>query len=141
MESVFNTSTEAPIVVRAGKAKITVNGMPMIALSATVTFQRTVEQLPAIGGKKVISIGEPSGTFSAESILAKDANAFKAMGLTGDGCAPFTMTITFNDATCHANGMTVTAHNCIANSGSITVQGSRGVVGHSVTAVFTALTI
>lgn len=141
MASVFSTDTGRPIVVRAGKATLKVNGATFIALNVTVQYGREVQMLPSIGKQKIISVGEAQGTFSAETVLAKGANSFEAMGMTGSGCSPFSMTITFNDAACDANGMSVTAHNCIASAVTITAQGGRGFIANGCQATFTALSV
>lgn len=138
---VFGTDTGKPIVVRAGKAIVTVNGQTMIALGVQVQFQRTVELLPTIGKKRVLSIGEGTGTFSADTILSKENNIESAFRLNDDGCSPFAITITFKDSSCSENGKTITAHNCVASAISIGAQGGRGYIAEGLQATFTGLTV
>lgn len=138
---VFGTDTGKPIVVRAGKAIVTVNGQTMIALGVQVQFQRQVELLPTIGKKRVLSIGEGTGTFSADTILSKENNIESAFRLNEDGCSPFAITITFKDSSCSENGKTVTAHNCVASAISIGAQGGRGYIAEGLQATFTGLTV
>lgn len=138
---VFGTDTGKPIVVRAGKAIVTVNGHTMIALGVQVQFQRTVELLPTIGKKRVLSIGEGTGTFSADTILSKENNIESAFRLNEDGCSPFAITITFKDSSCSENGKTVTAHNCVASAITIGAQGGRGYIAEGLQATFTGLTV
>lgn len=138
---VFGTDTGKPIVVRAGKAIVTVNGQTMIALGVQVQFQRQVELLPTIGKKRVLSIGEGTGSFSADTILSKENNIESAFRLNDDGCSPFPITITFKDSSCSENGKTVTAHNCVASAISIGAQGGRGYIAEGLQATFTGLTV
>lgn len=138
---VFGTDTGKPIVVRAGKAIVTVNGQTMIALGVQVQFQRQVELLPTIGKKRVLSIGEGTGTFSADTILSKENNIESAFRLNDDGCSPFAITITFKDSSCSENGKTVTAHNCVASAITIGAQGGRGYIAEGLQATFTGLTV
>lgn len=141
MASVFGADTGKPIVVRAGKAILTVNGQNLLAIGVTVQFTRTVEKIPTIGGKSVISLGEAQGTVSAETILAKDMDALAAFHITGNDCKPVNTTISFKDATCGMSGKSITAHNCFGSAITISMQGGRGVVAQGVTMTFTALDI
>lgn len=139
--AVFNTNTGKPTVVRAGKAIVKVNGATLMALNVSLTYQRPVEIVPTIGEKRVLSIGEGQGQFSAQTVLSSDSNVVKAMGLNDDGCDPFSMTIEFQGATCTMSGKTVTAHNCVASAVSLDAQGGRGYIANGVTVTFTALTM
>lgn len=138
MASVFGASTGKPIVVKAGKATVTVNNKTLIAQGVTISFQRTVQAIDVIGQKKVMSIGEPQGTVTFETILAKDIDAFSAFQLGGGDCSPFSMQISFGGA-CDMAGKTVTAYNCVASSVTITARGGQGYVGQGVNVSFTAL--
>ena len=129
------------MVVKAGKATLTVNSSTLVALDVQIQFQRTVEIVPTIGKQKVLSIGEPQGTFSANTILAKNNDAFKAFKLSGDDCKPFDMKIEVNDNACDLNGKTVTAKNCVASAITIGAQGGRGYIAQGVQVAFTALEI
>lgn len=139
--AVFGADTGKPLVVRAGKATVVCNGVTLLATNVQVQYQRNVEVVPTISKKRIISIGEGQGTFSAETILAKDNDALNALKLNDDGCDPFTMTITFNDNACNMNGKSITAHNCVSSSVGITAQGGRGFIGQGVQVTFTALTL
>lgn len=139
--SVFGTDTSRPLIVRAGKATLTCNGIILLATNVTVQYQRPVEVVPTVGTKRALSVGEGIGQFSAETIVAKDNDALGALRLNDDGCDPFTMTITFNDSACNMNGKSVTCHNCVSSAVSITAQGGRGYIGQGVQVTFTALTL
>lgn len=139
--SVFGTDTGKPVVVRTGKAIITINGATMLAINAQIQFGRTVEVINTIGDKRVISIGEAQGSFSAETILSKDYDIAEAMHLNEGGCDTFTMSVTFGGSTCNIYGKTLTCHNCVASAVSLSVQGGRGFIGQGVQAVFTGLTM
>lgn len=139
MASVFGTDTGKPIVVKAGKAMLTVGGHTLIALDVQLSYQRAVEVIPTIGAKKVLSLGEPQGQMSANTVLAKGNDAFSAFKLGGDDCTPFDMSIKVMDGSCDLNGKTVTAKNCVASALSIAVQGGRGYVAQGVQVTFTAL--
>lgn len=138
---VFGADTGKPIVVRAGKAIVAVNGQTMIALGVQVSFGREVQHLPTIGKKRVLSIGEGTGTFTASTILSKENNIESAFRLNEDGCVPFAITITFKDSSCSENGKTVTAHNCVASAITVGAQGGRGYIAEDLTATFTSLTV
>lgn len=141
MASVFSTDTGAPIVVRAGKAILTINGATMLAIGVTVTFARNVEKIPTIGGKSVVSLSEGSGTLNVNTILAKNQDVLAALNVTGDGCSSVNASITFKDATCGMSGKTITAMNCFASNISMSMEGARGVIMQGVTMTFTALDI
>lgn len=138
--SVFGGSTDKPIVIKAGKAIVTVGGSTLLALGVQVQFSRQVEIVPALSKKRVVSLGEPQGQFTANTILAKGIDSFKAFKLSGDDCTPFDMTIKFDgkDA-CDMAGKTVTAKNCFASNVSMDAQGGRGYVAQGVQVTFTAL--
>lgn len=138
--SVFGGSTDKPTVIKAGKAIVTVGGSTLLALGVQLQFGRQVEIVPALSKKRVISIGEPQGQFTANTILAKGVDSFKAFQLSGDDCTPFDMTIKFDakDA-CDMAGKTVKAKNCFASNVSIDAQGGRGYVAQGVQVTFTAL--
>lgn len=138
MASVFGASTGKPIVVKAGKATVTVNNKTLIATGVTIEYSRTVEPINVIGDKKILSIGEPQGTVTFETILAKDIDAFSAFQLGGGDCLPFSMQISFGGA-CDMAGQTVTAYNCVASSMTISARGGQGFVSNSVRVSFTAL--
>lgn len=139
--AIFGQDTGKPLVVRAGKATLTCNGVIMIATNVQVQYQRKVEVVPTISKKRVISVGEGEGTFSAETIYAKDSDSLNALKLNDDGCDPFTMTITFDDGACNMNNKSITCHNCVSSAVSITAQGGRGYIAQGVQVTFTALDI
>ena len=139
--TVFNTDSSKPLVVRAGKAIVKVGDTTLIALGVEMSFQRSVEMIPTLSSRRVASIGEGTGQFSAQSVLSKENGLESGMHLFDDGCVPFAMTITFNDSACSMNGKTVTAHNCIASSVSISAAGGRGYVAEGVSCTFTALSL
>ena len=138
---IFNTDTGKPLVVRAGKATIKCDGKTLLAIDVQLTYQRSVEVVNTLSRKRVISIGEGQGQFSASSILAKDNEVLQAMHLNDDGCSPFNMTIDFSGSTCDMGNKTVTAHNCVASAVSVTAQAGRGFVAEGVQVTFTALSM
>lgn len=138
--SVFGGSISAPTVVRSGKAIVTVDNKTLLALQVTVQFQRSVEVVPTLGTKRVVGLGEPQGTFTAQTIIAKDDKSFEAFKLSGADCRPFDMTISFDaSASCDAGGKTIKAKNCFASAITVTAQGGRGYITNDVTVTFTAL--
>ncbi len=137
--AIFGADTGKPMVVRAGKATLVCNGVPVLATNVQVVYQRTVEIIPTIGKKRVMSVSEGQGQFSAETVLAKDNDALNAFKLNDDGCEPFTMTVTFDDKACNMNGKTITCHNCVSSAVSIGVQGARGYIAQGVQVTFTAI--
>ena len=138
---VFGNGTEKPIVLRAGKAIVKCGGTTLIALNVQLQYQRPVEVVPTLGEKRVISVGEGTGTFSAESVLAKGNDVTGALHLNDDGCSPFSMSIEMQGSTCDAAGKTITAHNCIASAVSISAQGGRGLIAQGVQVTFTAMSM
>lgn len=139
MASVFGADTGKPIVLKAGKAIVTVGGTTLIALNATMQFGRSVEIIPALSKKRVVSIGEPQGTFSAETIIAKGNDASKAFRLSGDDCSGFDMSVKMDGNACDGGGKTFTAKNCFASAVTVTAQGGRGWIGSGYQVSFTAL--
>ena len=139
MSSVFGADASRPVVVRAGKAILTVDDQNLLALNVTIQFTRTVEVIPTIGAQRVLSVGEATGTLSAETVLAKNSDALAAFHLTADECQPIPIQIRFADGTCDVSGKTVTAQNCIGSALTITAQGGRGMVAQGVQVTFTAL--
>lgn len=138
MASVFGGETGKPLVMKAGKAVVTVNDKTMIALGVTVQFQRTVQEVPVLGSKKVMSVGEPNGTVQFETVLAKDVDSISAFKLDGNDCTPFDMKITFA-GTCDMAGMTVTAKNCFSSGVTVSARGGQGYITNAVAITFTAL--
>ena len=137
--SVFGADTSKPLIVKAGKAVVTVNNVTLLALDTQLAYQRTVEILPTLGKKRLMSVGEGQGTFTANTVLAKGQNVLSAFKLSGDDCTPFDMRIEVKDAACDLNGKTVVAKNCVASAVSITAQGGRGYIAQGVQVTFTAL--
>ena len=125
MASVFGADSGKPIVLKAGKAIVTVNGTTIIALNVTCQFGRNIEVMPALSKKRVVNIGEPQGTFTAETIIAKGNDPTKAFKLTGDDCSGYEMT--------------VKCKNCFTQQVQITAQGGRGWIGSGFSCTFTAL--
>lgn len=139
MASVFGADTGKPIVLKAGKAIVTVNNQTLIALNAVVQFGRNIEVMPALSKKRVVNISEPQGTFSAETIIAKGSDPSAAFKTTGDDCSGFDMTIKMDGSSCDTGGKTVKCKNCFTNSIQISAQGGRGWIGSGYSATFTAL--
>lgn len=140
MGSVFGGSTDKPTVIKAGKAIVTVGGTTLLALGVQLQFGRNVELVPALSKKRVVSLGEPQGQFTANTILAKGIDAFKAFKLSGDDCKPFDMKIKFDAQDgCDMAGKTVTAKNCFSSNVTVDAQGGRGYVAEGVQVTFTAL--
>lgn len=139
MASVFGADSGKPIVLKAGKAIVTVNGTTIIALNVTCQFGRNIEVMPALSKKRVVNIGEPQGTFTAETIIAKGNDPTKAFKLTGDDCSGYEMTVKFDGNACDAGGKTVKCKNCFTQQVQITAQGGRGWIGSGFSCTFTAL--
>lgn len=139
--SVFGGSTDKPTVLKAGKAIVTVGGTTLLALGVQIQFGRQVELLPVLGKNRVVSLGEPQGQFTANTILSKTYDAFTAFKLSGDDCKPFDMTITFGADACDAAGKKVTCKNCFASNVNVEAQGGRGYVAQGVQVTFTALEV
>lgn len=139
MASVFGADTGKPIVLKAGKAIVVAGGTTLIALNATMQFGRDVQMIPALSKKRVVSIGEPQGTFSAETIIAKGNDSSSAFKLTGDDCSGFDMTVKMDGNACDGGGKTFTAKNCFSSTVTVTAQGGRGYIGSGFQVTFTAL--
>ena len=139
MANVFGASEKAH-VIKADKAIVKIGEQTALALGVTVQYQRPVQQVPVLAEEDVISVGKGSGTLTAETILMKDA--FDITGgalITGDGCSPDTVTLSFQDGGCESKTKPVTCKNCIASAVSVTAQGGRGYVAAGVTITFTAM--
>ena len=133
---IFGAKTDEPVIVKAGKAIVTVNNKTMLALGVTVQFQRGVQIIPTLGDKRVLSIGIPQGTFTCNTIIAKDVDPVQAFHLGDDGCKPFDMTIKFNDSACKMNGKTIPVKQGVASAVSIEAQGERGYIGSGINVTF-----
>ena len=136
MAKIFGAKTDEPIIVKAGKAIVTVDNKTMLALGVTVQFQRGVQIIPTLGDKRVLSIGIPQGTFTCNTIIAKDVDPTTAFHLNDDGCKPFDMTIKFNDSACEMSGKTITIKQGVASAVSIDAQGERGYIGSGINVTF-----
>lgn len=136
MANIFGAKTDKPVIVKAGKAIVTVGSNTMLALGVTVQFQRGVQIIPTLGDKRVLSIGIPQGMFSCSTIIAKDVDPTTAFHLDDDGCKPFDMKIKFNDSACDMNGKTITVKQGVASAVSIEAQGERGYIGSGVNVTF-----
>ena len=141
MANVFGADTGKPVVLKAGKAIVTVNGTTIIALNATMQFGRDIQVMPALSRKRIVSIGEPQGTFSAETIIAKGNDSTKAFKLTGDDCTGYDMSVRMDGNACDSDGKTFTAKNCFTSSVTLTAQGGRGWIGSGFAVTFTGLTM
>ena len=137
--SVFGADTGKPVVLKAGKAIVTVNGKTLIALNVTVTFARTVEVLPALSKKRIVTIGEPSGQIQAETIIAKGNDPSAAFNANGDDCSGYDATIKFDGNACDAGSKSVICKNCFTDNITVTAQGGRGYIGTGFRATYTAL--
>lgn len=139
MANVFGASEKAH-VIKADKAIVKIGRETALALGVTIQYQRPVQQVPVLAEDDVLSIGKASGTFTAETILMK--NAFDITGgalITGDGCKPDTITINFQDGACESKTKSVTCKNCIASAVTVNAQGGRGYVAAGVSVTFTAM--
>jgi len=139
MANVFGASEKAH-VIKVDKAIVKIAGTTAIALGVTIQYQRAVQQLPVLSEEDVISIGKGQGTFQAETVLMQgNADVTANSLISGDGCKPDTITITFQDGGCETKTKPVTCKNCIASAVSVTAQGGRGYVAAGVTITFTAM--
>ena len=111
MANVFGADSGKPIVLKAGKCIVTVGSTTLLALNATVQFGRNIEVIPALSKKRVVSIGEPQGTFTAETIIARGNDSSSAFKLSGDDCSGYQMSIKFDGNACDAGGKTVQCTN------------------------------
>ena len=137
--NVFGASNNAH-VIKADKATVKIGTATALALGVTIQYQRPVQQVPVLAVDDVISVGKASGVFTAETILMKDG--FDITGgslITGDGCKPDTVKITFQDGGCKSKNKPITCKNCIASAVSVTAQGGRGYIAAGVTITFTAM--
>ena len=57
MNTIFNTDTGKPLVVRAGKAIVKVGATTLIALGVELSYSRSVEMIPTLSQRRVASIG------------------------------------------------------------------------------------
>lgn len=143
--SVFGASTAAPKVFKANKVIVTINNENLIAMNVTIQYGRQVESVPVLGETRVISLGEPQGTLSADAFLSKDKKVFNAFKLDGDSndCKGFTATLDFSKAegACDLAGMKVELKNCFATAVTITAQGGRGYIAAGAQLTFLGMDI
>lgn len=140
MTNVFNASDKAR-VIKSDKAIVTIARQPAIALGVTIQYGRPVQQVPVLADEDVISIGKPSGTITAETILMKGSGDITENPLiNSDGCkVGQTLTIKFIDGACDTQTKPVTCNNCIASAISVTARGGQGYVATGVTITFTSM--
>ena len=125
----------------AGKATVSIGTLNAIALNVTVSFQRTVEPVPVLGSTRVLSVGEPTGNLTIQSLLSSG----DILSGWSDACHSDSITLTFTEAECGVKGggtgKTITCHNCMLQSVSMGAQGGRGYVSEDVVFTFTALEV
>lgn len=139
MANVFGASNTAH-VIKADKAIVKIGTATALALGVTIQYQRPVQQVPVLSVDDVLSVGKGSGTITAETILIKDGYDVTGGSLiSGDGCKPETVKISFQDKGCQNQTKSVTCKNCIASAVTVTAQGGRGYVAAGVTITFTAM--
>lgn len=139
--SVFGSDTGAPAVVKTGRAILKVDKAQLLALDVTIQFQRQVENVPVLGPKRVLSIGEPQGTFQANSVMAKSFNDLAGLHLNGENdCEPFTCTVSLSDGNvCGVEAKDITLYGCVASAVSVNMQGGRGYIVQGFQITFTGM--
>lgn len=142
MANVFNASDKVK-VIKADKAIITVGDQPMLALGVIIQYGRPVQQVPVLAETDVLSIGKPTGTISIESLLISgaDYDITKNPILSGDGCDPQPLSITFGktEGACAQLNKEVHCGGCIASAVTVSAQGGRGYIASGVQITFTSM--
>ena len=139
MANVFGASEKAH-VIKSDKATVKIGSTTALALGVTIQYQRNVENVPVLSEDNVLAIGRPSGQFTAQTILMKNAGDITANKLvSGDGCEPDTITITFQDGGCESQNKSIECKRCIASALSVEAQGGRGYIVGGLTVLFTAM--
>lgn len=139
MADVFGASGDTFRKFHAGKATVSIGTLNAIALNVTVSFQRTVEPVPVLGSTRVLSVGEPTGNLTIQSLLSSG----DILSGWSDACHSDSVKLTFTEGECggKGTGKTITCHNCMLQSVSMTAQGGRGYVSEDVVFTFTALEV
>ena len=142
MANVFNASDNVK-VIKSDKAIVTVGDQPMLALGVTIRYGRQVQQVPVLGDTDVLAIGKPSGTISIESLLISgaDYDITKNPILSGDGCDPQPLSITFGktEGACAQLNKKVYCNKCIASAVTVAAQGGRGYIASGVEITFVSM--
>jgi len=138
---VFGATTGAPIVIKSDKATIEIDRKKCLALGVQIQFQRQVQVLPVLSDKRVMSVGEPQGTISIDTLLIKDNqyDITSADWIKGDGCKPKVLDVSFKDNQCTTKTKKVSCSGCIASAVSVGMQGGRGYVASGVQITFTGM--
>lgn len=140
---VFNTSdgAKSPLLVKAGRATLSIDGEgTMLALNCQIQFQRNVEVVPTIGNQRVLSVGEPQGTMSIQTLISNSEDSIDKILGKDEGCEGFTLEVDLDaDGTCGMSGKTLVLSGCVSSSVSVELQGGRGYVASGVQITFTAL--
>lgn len=123
--------------VKAGKATVKIGADTCIATGVNITFQRNVEMVPTLGKDRVMSIGEPAGQFTAQTIYMGNKTFSK---ISENGCIGFSASVVSGDE-CNGNGKAITMNDCVISAVSWEAQGGRGYIGHGVTIVFANMTV
>lgn len=142
---VFGSDKTAPIVFSAEKASLTIGDATAFATGVQVQFTRNVNQVPLLNGKKALSVGTPTGTMTANIIVANSTFAEKLN--INSQCEVNTITIEGANGICNSGSYAISKdaanvirlHNCLASAIQVSLQANEGVVIAGVTITFTAM--
>lgn len=136
--AIFGSSASAPKFFQSGKATATIGDTKAMLLQVTVQFTRTIAPIQTINEGIAFAASLPTGTLSADSILANSKDLVNM--LEGGGCMPYAMNINMN-ATCDASDVTLDLTGLYFQSVQFSLTGQTGYVGENVQAVFSGLAV
>ncbi len=127
-----------PKVIRAGRAYITIGSDTAVAIGVQIQFQRTVNKLPTLSKDNILTVSEPQGTLTINSLLMSGKGSVWD-SIKGKDCKPEPMTISYgnDDADCNPNPKQVKLSGCLASAISLSGDGSQGYIAEGVTYTFT----
>lgn len=126
-------------LIRAGSAYITIGNATMYALGIQIQFQRTAQILPTLSKDRVISIGEPQGTLTIDSLVIDGGDL--PSQIKNGGCSLDSITVQYSsaDGNCGNGQRTITCKNGVASAVTLNGNGQQGYIAEGFTFTFTDL--
>lgn len=126
-----------PTVIRAGRAYVTIGDDTTVAIGIQVQFQRTVNRLPTLSRSNILTVSEPQGTLTINSLVMSGKGSVWN-SITGTDCTPATVKLSYgNDDDCNQAQGSLTLSGALASAISLSGDGSQGYIANGVTFTFT----
>lgn len=136
---VFGANASKTKIFQAGEATVTVDTLgTAIFLGVQVQFSRNMQPIPTIGSGVIWSAQPPTGTITADTVLAKDGNFISKLKEDKVKCEAGTMKVNMK-GTCDSAGVNLTLKGVYCNSVGFTMSGNQGYVASNVQFMFSEL--